>query len=958
VQADSVEQVELQISHLVSAISTCAMEAKVSLPAKPVIKGMPWWTVDLCALRSKARFHHKAWSKHKNADSELLYRRSKAVYQRALRAAKCCAWKKFRESASDGDVFRALSDFTGKSSSIQLSSEILIDGTLTSDPVAIADGCARHFFPVEPPSDSSHSEIEATAWSALSLSLDETPPVISDWEFETAARLLNSKSAPGPDGLSADLLLFSLPLVKPFLLVILNACISLCFFPVSWKIAKVVVIGKQNKSDYSTLNSYRPISLVSNLAKFLEKVILGRLAWFASVNGWFCVDQHGFRENRSTETAAHSLVNYIEDAFFDQKVCASAFLDIKSAFDSAWHPAIISALVNRGCPIYLTKIVDSFLSNRQACFSINEYCLKRNVNLGCPQGGVLSPFLWNLLVDDLLRIPFPFPTKFSGYADDANIATVHKDPSIATHNLQLACDSIGKWLATKKLFLNAAKTVLVVFSRKQITWANLSVLIDGTKISPSHSASFLGLVLDTKLNWANHIQAKCVSAKRAMMAVSSCLRQSFGADCKRLRFLYSSAVEPIFTYGCSVWVSSLRTKAGIKKVRSFQRTICRIIACAFKTAPTESLILLSNLLPLDLRILEIATLRLLSHPPGLVFSKASRDFICKRLSFVNNDHLLPRVSFPLLTNCPPWNILLFSSLLSSVAIPLLPSTPSTLYCFIRAHHRRGAAGFCVVFTDSSAVREVLNFSLPPAISFRTGMSLAFSTALEKIGEYRPAFSACEIFVSEQLIFMQPATQLYPIEARNLALLATFGSFCHIFTTAIAKSPGLILARFWAQAPSPFSSLLVPFSPLHVKHLIRSTLWDIWSNEWSSIPTNFSAKAFFPVVRSANVLLERRTNATSTQLITGHCFLNSYLHRFGLSPSASCLCGAPSETIPHFILHCPIFSSLRSTLVDVVSSSGHPWPPPLHIFPQCNLLWNALTVFVSRSKRLIRKKRVW
>ncbi len=232
-------------------------------------------------------------------------------------------------------------------------------------------------------------------------------------------------------------------------------------------------------------------------------------------------------------------------------------------------------------------------------------------------------------------------------------------------------------------------------------------------------------------------------------------------------------------------MSILRTKAGIKKVCSFQRTICRIITCAFKTAPTESLILLSNLLPLDLRILEINTLRLLFHHSGLVFSIASRDFIHKRLFFVNNDHLLPRVSFPLLTNYPTWNILLFSSLLSSVAIPLLPSIPSILYCFIRAHHRRGAADFCVVFTDSSAVREVLNFSLPPVISFRTGMSLAFSTALEKIGEYRPAFSACEIFVSEKLVFLQPATQLYPIEARNLAFLATFGSFCHIFTTAIA-----------------------------------------------------------------------------------------------------------------------------------------------------------------------------
>jgi hypothetical protein len=205
------------------------------------------------------------------------------------------------------------------------------------------------------------------------------------------------------------------------------------------------------------------------MAKFLEKVVLGRLAWLASVNEWFSVNQHGFRENRSTETAAHSLVSFIESSFSEQKVCASAFLDIKSAFDSAWHPAIISALAIRACSAYLVKIAHSFLTNRQACFYINEHCLKKSVNLGCQQGGVLSPFLWNLLVDDLLRIPFPFPVNMTGYADDVTLANTHKDLVIAPHNLQLACDTVGKWLATRSLFLNAAKTVFVFFSRKHFS---------------------------------------------------------------------------------------------------------------------------------------------------------------------------------------------------------------------------------------------------------------------------------------------------------------------------------------------------------------------------------------------------------------------------------------------------------------------------------------------------------
>jgi hypothetical protein len=123
--------------------------------------------------------------------------------------------------------------------------------------------------------------------------------------------------------------------------------------------------GKPNKLDYSSLNSFRPISLVSNLAKIFEKVVLGRLLWFTNAHEWLNDCQHGFRENRS----------FIKSAFSEKKVAAAAFLDIKSAFDSAWHPAIIAALSSRGFPTYLVNIISSFLKNRSAVLSIVRFYL-------------------------------------------------------------------------------------------------------------------------------------------------------------------------------------------------------------------------------------------------------------------------------------------------------------------------------------------------------------------------------------------------------------------------------------------------------------------------------------------------------------------------------------------------------------------------------------------------------
>ena len=118
-------------------------------------------------------------------------------------------------------------------------------------------------------------------------------------------------------------------------------------------------------------------------------------------------------------------------------VTVCAFLDIKSAFDAAWHQAIISALDSRKCPSYLTRRIFGFLSNRTVILSLGSTVSSVRVDLGCPQGGVLSPILWSVLIEDVLRLKFPLPSLSVGFADDLTMANYHKDPIIASKNLQV-----------------------------------------------------------------------------------------------------------------------------------------------------------------------------------------------------------------------------------------------------------------------------------------------------------------------------------------------------------------------------------------------------------------------------------------------------------------------------------------------------------------------------------------
>jgi hypothetical protein len=137
-----------------------------------------------------------------------------------------------------------------------------------------------------------------------------------------------------------------------------------------------------------------------------------------------------------------------------------------------------------------------FLNQHNA---VQNATLSKSVSLGCPQRGVLSPFLWSILVDVLLRLSFDFPVRFIAYADYITIDTSNKDPAIATRNLQIFCDAVWVWLSSRKFTLNALKTAFVLFSRKRSALPDLSIDVNGVKISPSPSVHFLGFIVDVNL---------------------------------------------------------------------------------------------------------------------------------------------------------------------------------------------------------------------------------------------------------------------------------------------------------------------------------------------------------------------------------------------------------------------------------------------------------------------------
>ena len=92
--------------------------------------------------------------------------------------------------------------------------------------------------------------------------------------------------------------------------------------------------------------------------------------------------------------------------------------------------------------------------------------VERFLTRGTPQGGILSPLMWNICFDSLLRSFNTSLVKCVGFADDGALLTWGKHPNVLVSRMQKAIDTATAWGKEQGLTFSATKTVAVIFTRK------------------------------------------------------------------------------------------------------------------------------------------------------------------------------------------------------------------------------------------------------------------------------------------------------------------------------------------------------------------------------------------------------------------------------------------------------------------------------------------------------------
>ena len=282
--------------------------------------------------------------------------------------------------------------------------------------------------------------------------------------------------------------------------------------------------------------------------------------------------QYGFRKSHSCETAIMELASSIIKGKDDGFYTLALFIDLSKAFDTVDHNILLDKLDKYGIRGVAKEWYRSYLTNRQMrvkCFVSStgkfEHSNYLPLAYGAPQGSCLGPLIFLLFTNDLHKQIENCNTIL--FADDTTLYKTHRNLNYLKWGLEDDMTRLSAWFRANKLSMNVAKTVCVLF-QKDPTPKTLTLNVDGIEIHSVKEVKFLGMWLDTQLNWSNHIEKLIIKISRNSNLIKY-NKNTMPRETKLL--IHHSHVMSHIQYGLILWGNS----ASSAQINRIQRILNR-----------------------------------------------------------------------------------------------------------------------------------------------------------------------------------------------------------------------------------------------------------------------------------------------------------------------------------------------------------------------------------------------
>ena len=540
--------IEQYYDEIVKVLINCSNMTVARVPKK-VNNVRPGWNVYVADLHQVARQAFLTWrtaGSPRNGQLFLIKNRTRARFKSALRFIKRNEDRLRKDSVAKKLLSKNFQEFWNEikfMNNSKMSLPNTIDGVSGND--NIVKLWKNHYHEIF---NCLNSRQDMNLLAGKNLTFCDELKIKPGQVSESINSLDNNKSC-AFDGLCAEHLKFSSARLLPMLSMCFNSMIVHGFLPDSLINVVLVPVIKNKSAGICDKNNYRPIALASVMSKLLEKLLYCRIINYLKTHS----NQFGFKAKHGTDMCIYALKEAIlryQDAGSNVFSC---FLDASKAFDRVNHNILFTKLLCRGVPPIIVRLISYWYTNQTMSVRWKGlYSDKFTVSNGVRQGGILSPYLFCVYVDDLSfelnKLPIGCMLGESKinhlmYADDLVLISPTAKGLVKLLNI---CNEFG---VTHDIRYNSKKSSVIVFGdqgKLRNFWKAFSI---GDEIIPVNDKyKYLGQVLtsDLKDNSDINRQIKLFYAQGNILA-----RKFYMCSDEVKKMLFRSYCNS--PYGCHLW---------------------------------------------------------------------------------------------------------------------------------------------------------------------------------------------------------------------------------------------------------------------------------------------------------------------------------------------------------------------------------------------------------------------
>ncbi|XP_060803761.1 uncharacterized protein LOC132902505 [Amyelois transitella] len=446
---------------------------------------------------------------------------------------------------------------------------------------------------------------------------------------------------------------------------------------------------------------------------------------------------------------------------------------------------------------------------------------------GCVQGSACGPVFWNLILDELLTLPLPKGAHIQAFADDVLLVVEGAERKDVEATTSICLDDINSWGERVKLKFGSDKTHAISFT-PQTKQANLKMA--NSTISLTDQIKILGVIIDSKLNFIQHVNYILNKATKILKNICKFVRPTWGVHPENVECIYRQVIVPIITYAAGIWGSATKFYSVRRALRSFQRSFAIRAIRGFHTISAVAALAIAQFPPLHLVIDE-----------SLEIHKTKKTGICQELP--DDIALYSKTKVRGLLHPAKRVTITYDEATTQEDTTALinPDAPNIFTDGSKKEDGQAGASFVVMMEGQRPV--IKKFKLCRTASVFMCELFAIAEALKWLTNANTHFTEALIFSDSQssLKAIQDRSNTDPLVNRIHHLISFLSSINttvkFVWSKAHVGIVGNEIADVAAKeaAEKKTATLLNHFPLSHAKRLLRQRTLDAWQCEYESAP---------------------------------------------------------------------------------------------------------------------------